>query len=121
MVVSRCFARDDTLVIHLVDFALGEILKTASEKEVYLKLLETVPVVTFSSVSKLPRELQTTVSNVGSWNRRVCGLTSQFLASTDVVLGYDFGKVQRSTSLNPGPYPQASAVSIHAHTLHIFD
>jgi hypothetical protein len=118
MVVSRCLARDDTLVIHLVGFVLGEFLERQLRKSLgkYLKLLQIVPVVTFNSVSKLPRELQTTVSNVGSWNRRACGLTSQFVASTDVVLGYDFGKVRRSTSLSPGPYPHASAVSIYAHT-----
>jgi hypothetical protein len=63
--------------------------------------LEDVPVVTFNLVSNLPRELQTTVSNIGSWNRRVCGLRKWFVVFTDVVLGYDLGKLQCSTSLNP--------------------
>ena len=77
MVMSRSLARDNSLVFHLDDFVLGE----TSEKQLlkkkfkgYLKLLEDLPVVTFNLVSKLPRELQTTVSNIGSWNRRICGL-----------------------------------------------
>lgn len=78
MVMSRSLARHNSLVFHLDDFVLswGDFRETASEKKFkgYLKLLEDLPVVTFNLVSKLPRELQTTVSNIGSWIRRACGL-----------------------------------------------
>jgi hypothetical protein len=33
MVVSRCLARDNTLVIHLVDIFLGELLKRQLQKK----------------------------------------------------------------------------------------
>ena len=75
-----------------------------------LELLEDVPVVNLNLVSNLPRELQKTVSNVGSWNRRTCGLRKWFVVFRDVVLGYGLGKLRCSTShFIPGPYPQASA------------
>lgn len=76
MVVSRSLARDDTLrgghsvCLVLFKWEMGMctacVQKTSKTSRGYLELLENLPLVTFNLVSKLPRELQTTVSNVGS-------------------------------------------------------